>query len=398
MRDAEMTALIRASLPTLKAEGETLTRLFYHKLLAAHPELQYLFNPVNQAQGTQQRALASVICAYAAHIDQPQALKDSISLIANKHVALGVRAEHYPLVGQTLLASLKELLGDQATPRLLEAWALAYQQLADHLIRNEADLYQQQYQQFAWQGFKPVVVSDKQKESRNICSFYIRHIDNRPLAAHRPGQYVTLKLPQTDGQMMCRHYSISNVPGEGAYRISVRRHVTAGQPDGLVSNYLHDAIRSGDAILMAPPSGDFVLETTDKPLLLVAGGIGITPLMSMLHASLQQTPDRPVTLIQSVRHLQDLPFEAELSRLTVNQPQFRWQVCLTGEAPGRQVQGASVTGQRLDDDLFNQLTGQQAADTYACGPRGMLEDLRSIIDNRDLSDDRLISEQFSPAS
>lgn len=397
MRNADMTALIRASLPTLKAEGESLTRLFYHKLLSAHPELAHLFNSANQAQGLQQRALASAICAYATHIDHPQALKDAVNLIANKHVALGVRAEHYPLVGQTLLASLQELLGEAATPALLEAWALAYQQLADLLIRNEADLYQKQYRQFGWQGFKPMVIADKQWESPTICSFYIQTIDSRPLAAHQPGQYVTLKLSSMGEQMLLRHYSISNAPGEGVYRISVRRHVAESQPDGLVSNYLHDAMKSGDAILMAPPSGHFVLDETEQPLLLVAGGVGITPLLSMLYASLQQMPVRQVTLVHSVRRLQDMPFENELSRLKARYSNFNWHVCLTGEAPGRQVYGASLSAQRLDAELLNQLTQQQAATIYACGPRGLLAEVNDMVKKRQIQADRLLTEQFSPA-
>lgn len=398
MRNAQMAALIRASLPILQAQGESLTRLFYHKLLNTHADLRHFFNPAHQAQGSQQRALAAAICAYARHIDHPQALKDAISLIANKHVALGIRAEHYPLIGQTLLLSLQELLADQASAELLEAWALAYQELADLLIKTEAALYRQQHQQFGWQGFKPVMVLDKQAESRDVCSFYLHNIDNSPLAAHQAGQFITLKLIPAGEQVMLRHYSISNAPGDGYYRISVRRHHGQEQPDGLVSNYVHDILQAGDALLMAPPSGNFVLQPAAKPLLLVAGGIGITPLLSMLSASLQQQPQRQVTLIQSVRYWQDLPFTAEISRLVTNHPQFNWHICLTGEPLSRQQQGASLSDQRINDDLLNQLTAGQAADIYACGPSGLLRELRQMIERRGLAADRLLTEQFAPAS
>lgn len=398
MRNAEMTALIRASLPILQAEGESFTRLFYHKLLSKYPELQHLFNPAHQAQGMQQRSLATALYAYAANIDHPAPLKDAIAVIANKHVALGVRAEHYPLVGQTLLASLQEWLGDRASPTLLEAWALAYQQLTEQLIQIEATLYQRQFQRFGWQGFKPVVVIDKQSESRDICSLSMGNIDGLPLAAHLPGQYITLKFSQLAAPIMLRHYSISNAPAEGYYRISVRRQIAEGQPDGRVSHYLHDVVQSGDAILMAPPSGDFVLNTAEQPLLLIAGGIGITPLLSMLYASLRDQPGRSVTLIQSVRHWQDLPFEAELSRLAAAHSQFHWHVCLTGDRASRQIRGATLSTQRLDAQLINQLSGRQAVAVYACGPLGLLQRLRGIIDSRAVTGDRLMTEQFGPAS
>src|SRR5690606_23577114 len=107
-----------------------------------HPELTNLFNMGNQANGAQQQSLASAVFAYAANIDNPDALAPVVSRIVHKHASLGITAKHYPIVGRHLLGAIQETLDDAATPELLSAWEEAYGLLADAFVAEERKLYQ----------------------------------------------------------------------------------------------------------------------------------------------------------------------------------------------------------------------------------------------------------------
>ena len=140
---AEQIALIKATVPLLESGGEALTTHFYKLLLSEHPEVQPLFIQVHQASGEQPRALANGVLMYARHIDRLEALGPLVAQIINKHVALQVLPEHYPLVGSCLLRAIREVLGEEiATDAVIDAWGAAYHQLADILIGQEEQLYQ----------------------------------------------------------------------------------------------------------------------------------------------------------------------------------------------------------------------------------------------------------------
>jgi nitric oxide dioxygenase len=101
--------IIRATVPVLREHGETITRQFYASMFEKHPELYNIFNPVNQVNGLQQRSLAGSILAYAAHIDQLDSLQGMVSRISNKHGSLEVQPEHYPIVGEHLMAAISSV-------------------------------------------------------------------------------------------------------------------------------------------------------------------------------------------------------------------------------------------------------------------------------------------------
>ena len=247
MLKPETIAVIKQTVPVLQAHGEDLTRHFYARMFRENPEVLAFFNPAHQRTGGQQRALAGAICAYAQHVDNPAALADAVELIAQKHVSLGIRPEHYPIVGENLLASIREVLGEAATDDIIDAWAEAYGALASIFIQREDQIFSEQEADYGWQGFKTFLVEKRERCSDNIESFYLCPADGTALAPHKPGQYITVKLPLPDGGSTMRNYSLSNKPGEPWFRISVKREVAteAGAPEGVVSSYLHDQLRGG---------------------------------------------------------------------------------------------------------------------------------------------------------
>ena len=134
-------AIVKSTAPILQEHGETLTRHFYQRMFTHNPEVAPFFNPANQTAGKQQRALAGAITAYAANIDNLEVLGGAVELIAQKHASLMIKPEHYPIVGQNLLASIQEVLGEGATDEIIGAWAEAYGFLADIMIGREKQIY-----------------------------------------------------------------------------------------------------------------------------------------------------------------------------------------------------------------------------------------------------------------
>ncbi|NNM58660.1 MAG: hypothetical protein HKM04_02480 [Legionellales bacterium] len=141
MLDQKTIDIIKSTAPILKIHGETLTRHFYNRMFLHNPEVIPFFNPSHLESGVQQKALASAICAYAANIDNLTALAGALELIAQKHASLKIKPEHYPIVGEHLIASIREVLGEAASDNVLSAWTDAYNFLAAILIKREKEIY-----------------------------------------------------------------------------------------------------------------------------------------------------------------------------------------------------------------------------------------------------------------
>jgi nitric oxide dioxygenase len=133
--------IVKSTLPALREHGETITRVFYQDLLAENPELRPMFATGDQENGAQAQRLAGAILAYAGNIDRLDLLGPAVTNISRRHVTTHVRPEHYPIVGHHLLKAIKTVLGDAATPEIVEAWAAAYTELADIMISMEKKMY-----------------------------------------------------------------------------------------------------------------------------------------------------------------------------------------------------------------------------------------------------------------
>src|SRR5579864_2907737 len=210
MLTAEHRTIVKATVPLLESGGEALITHFYKMLLDENPSVRPLFNQAHQASGAQPRALANGVLMYARHIDELEQLGGLVSQIINKHVALQILPEHYPIVGGCLLRAIREVLGPEiATDAVIEAWAAAYQQLADLLIGLEEEIYaQREAAPGGWRGARLFRVARKERESDEITSFYLRPADNGELLAFHPGQYIGVRL-HIDGEEVRRNYSLS---------------------------------------------------------------------------------------------------------------------------------------------------------------------------------------------
>jgi nitric oxide dioxygenase len=296
---------VKATAPVLAEHGYPIIECFYRRLFDAHPELKNLFNMRHQERGEQQRALASAVLAYATNIDNLGALQTAVTRIAHKHASLCVQPEQYPTVGEHLLAAIKEVLGAAATEPIIAAWGEAYQELAAIFIKAEADLYAEAAARpGGWRGWREFVVRHKRRESDVITSFFLEPRDGGRVADFKPGQYISIvvDVPRL-GLQQVRQYSLSDAPNEKSYRISVKRESEGGDHSaGYVSNLLHDYVNKGDVVKITPPFGDFYVDMkATTPVVLVSGGVGLTPLISMLKTVLKNT-DREVVFVHGARN------------------------------------------------------------------------------------------------
>lgn len=373
MLSEKTIAIVKATAPILAEHGETLTRHFYKRMFSHNPEVVPFFNPNHQITGKQQRALAGAIAAYAANIDNLKVLGEAVELIAQKHASLMIQEEQYPIVGENLLASIQEVLGAAATDEIIQAWGEAYNLLADILIGREKEIYIENAKKpGGWKGFKRFRVIRKEKESQNITSFYLTSAEGGALPHFKPGQYITVRVATPDGQTTMRNYSLSDKPGQEWFRISVKREEgpEASTPAGYVSNLLHQSIEVGMEVEMAPPCGEFFLDikkTDSHPLVLLAAGVGITPIMSMLLTALEITPDRKIVFVHGVLNEDVQAFKKVIDHLAEKHPNFKAHYRYS-EPLSEMVSKNSSTG-LIDAALINSFSPGNDAAYYFCGPQ-----------------------------
>ncbi|PLB44856.1 flavohemo protein [Aspergillus steynii IBT 23096] len=401
----EQVQTIKATVPVLQVHGKAITTLFYKNMLDAHPELNTVFNTANQVNGHQPRALAGALFAYASHIDDLGALTPAVELMCHKHASLYIKPEQYEIVGKYLLEAMGEVLGDALTPAIHAAWAAAYWQLANLMIGREAQLYQEAN---GWTDFREFRIAQKIPESSEITSFHLVPVDGKPLPSFRPGQYISiqvfvpeLKYPQA------RQYSLSDKPEPDHYRISVKREsgLNPRQPNaaahpGYVSNILHDQIKEGDVVKVSHPFGDFFLqdEETSNPIVLIAAGVGLTPLTSILNTLTAKSAQRKIHFVHGARSSAARPFRPHIQSLAEKFPNLH-ATFFTGHPTEADKQGSDfdhagrVDLSKLDDekDLF---LDDQSTEYYVCGPEGFMGAMKAGLVGKGVSGDRIKMELF----
>ena len=381
--------LIKATVPLLESGGEALTTHFYRMMLSEHPEVRPLFNQAHQASGDQPRALANGVLMYARHIDRLEALGPLVRQVVNKHVALQILPEHYPIVGGCLLRAIREVLGAEiATDAVIDAWAVAYQQLADIFIGAEEQLYTENAAApGGWRGARSFRVARKVVESAEITSFHLVPVDGGALLDHQPGQYIGMRL-LLDGEEVRRNYSLSALANGREYRISVKREV-----GGRVSNHLHDKVQVGDELELFPPSGEFTLSASDKPLALISAGVGITPALAMLDAA--RHSGRPIHFIHCARNAEVHAFREWVDGHAAEHPQIRHYVCYSEPREGDRADASGF----LSRDLLEQwLPAERDLDAYFLGPKPFMAQVKRHLQALGVPAEQSHYEFFGPAS
>jgi len=393
-RDIE---LIKGTVPVLREHGLLLTKHFYQRMFRLNPQLKNVFNMGNQKNETQQTALANAVLAYAENIENPGVLLPVLKHIGEKHTSLLITAEQYSIVGENLLASIKEVLGSAATDELILAWKKAYAILADLLINLEKSIYlAKEALPGSWSGWRRFFIQKKVQESEEITSFYLYPEDGKEVALHKPGQYLSIRVFVKElGIYQPRQYSISSVPNNTYYRISVKKEVGQGgtKEDGIVSNYLHTSLGEGDVLEVTPPAGEFVLNSErNRPIVLISGGVGQTPFMSMLEYLAAEKDKREVKWIHGCRSKKVYAFKKEVSDLNKKLDWLEHIVFYDDCSDAEE----NVKKGRVELSEVKETILLPGADYYICGPKLFLEKAIKDLAALGVDKEHVFYEEFGP--
>ena len=382
MLTKQQIELVKATVPVLREHGVALTSHFYKRMLSHNPELMQVFNMGHQRAGFQQQALAGAVLAYAENIENLPALLGAVAHIANKHVSVGIRAEHYPIVGKYLIASIKEVLGDAATPELIDAWTAAYMQLADVLIGAEKAIYDKNaVAEGGWTGWRFFKVAEKSKQTDNVTSFKLVPVDNGKMPEVKAGQYISVRV-FVKGQDLIqpRQYTVVKADAT-SLTIAVKKvEAVEKSPAGMVSNTLHNDINEGDVVEVSFPVGEFNLPEGNGELCLLSAGIGITPLFAMLKEAVQKDPTRKISFVHVCKNKEAIPFREELA-LVVKEGNVSFEVFETSEHG------------RPSEDFFKSLVSQ-GADYCICGPVPFMKLAASELVKNGVAENKIHAEKF----
>ncbi|KAJ5280479.1 hypothetical protein N7478_005851 [Penicillium angulare] len=402
--------IVKATIPALQEHGVTITTLFYKQMLSHHPELKNIFNTAHQATGEQPAALAHAVWAYASNIDHPENLAAAVSRIGHKHASLGVSADQYPIVGEHLLAAIKEVLGSAASEEIISAWSAAYTELADIFINFENGLYEQNLQvPGGWKGWRKFVISKKIPESDEIISFHLSPVasdkDHDVLPPYKPGQFVSARIfvPELNSYQP-RQYSLSDAPSSDHFRISVKQEFARDtRPAGRISNVLHDSLPVGSELEVSMPFGDFVLDiNATTPAVLISGGVGLTPMMSMLNTIIsQQGQARKVVFVHAARNRHVHAMKDALERIVRENSSVRRVVFYEDvEESDREGVDYDYVGRvDLGKSEVRQEVVLPDADYYICGPQPFMKAQSDSLVSLGVNSERIHMEVFgSPSS
>ena len=274
-------------------------------------------------------------------------------------------------------------------------------------VKRETDESAANMASTAWQGLRSFRVERKvvEDEMRSVCSFYLVPEDGQPLPPFLPGQFLTFRLdiPAAAGntEQVVRCYSLSDAPRPDGYRVSIKRvpPPMGGQfPPGRSSTYFHDQVAVGSLLQVRAPGGHFHLDRSDSPVVLIAGGIGITPMLSMLNWCLAEQAGREIWLFYGVRNGRELVMKRHLEALAVAHPNFHLRLCLSEPLPEDVTGDEYVHRGRVNLSLLRMQLPLKPYHYYICGPTPMLESLVPALEDWGVPDAHIHFEAFGPSS
>jgi uncharacterized protein len=257
-----------------------------------------------------------------------------------------------------------------------------------------------------WSGWRTFKVTHKVVENStgDICSFHLAPQDGQSLPAFMPGQYLTFRsdipMPSGKTEAITRCYSLSDGPRTNGYRVSIKREPAppnTAHPPGRSSNYFHDQVQLDDLLQVRAPAGHFHLDHSDAPVVLLAGGIGITPMLSMVNWCFAEQPGREVWLFYGARDDRELMAQDHLEALADMHPNFHLYFCVSGADKNAPMASKYQRPGRMDIDLLRRLLPLKPYHFYLCGPTPMLESLVPALENWGVPDARIHFEAFGPA-
>jgi ferredoxin-NADP reductase len=256
----------------------------------------------------------------------------------------------------------------------------------------------------AWNGFRKFRVSKKQIEAKDQCSFYLTPHDGRPVPPFQPGQFLTFRLDIPDQRKpVIRCYSLSDCPRPDHYRVTIKRVPPprdTEHPPGLSSNFFHDEIEEGQILDVRAPGGHFFLDTTrSTPVVLIGGGIGLTPVLSMVNHIVETGSKRETWFFYGVQNGEDHAMKEHLQKIDDEHDNIKICVVYSRPREGEDVEGEDYKYKgRVGADLFREVLPSNNYDYYFCGPPPMMNSLFEGLRDWDVPEEKIHYEAFGPAT
>jgi ferredoxin-NADP reductase/MOSC domain-containing protein YiiM len=241
----------------------------------------------------------------------------------------------------------------------------------------------------AWSGFRPLRVARKLRESDTVTSLVLESADQQPLAATLPGQFLVLRLGPAPAPALMRSYSLSGEPGASHYRVSVKR-----EAHGAASAYVNDEVQVGDIVQASSARGSFTLRPGETPVVLLSAGIGVTPVLAMLHALAAEASTRQVWWLYGTRNGREHPFAEETRGLLKALTGRHSHICYSAPDPEDRPNADFDTAGRLDMKVVGRLDLPRDGDFYICGPATFMSDLTEGLAALGVARDRIHTEMF----
>jgi ferredoxin-NADP reductase len=258
-------------------------------------------------------------------------------------------------------------------PALSEGWRASLQALLEQedTTTGNAGLTVTSGPPPAWSGFRPLRVLRKVRESSNVISLVLHSVDKRALPAALPGQFIVLRMrPTPDRAALMRSYSLSGEPSTDCYRVSIKR-----EPHGAAGAYIDDKLQAGDVVDVSAARGNFTLRPGNAPIVFLSAGIGVTPVLAMLHALAADASPREVWWLYGARDRREHPFAEETHTLLKALVHSHGHTCYS--SPGLKDRlGLDFDRRgRMDLRVLQELQVPRNADFYICGPPAFMSDL-----------------------
>lgn len=367
--------VVKETVPVLQDKGVEITSNFYARMFKQHPELKNMFNQTNQQRGLQSTALAQSVLAAAVNIDHLEAILPVVKEIAYKHCALQVPPAGYDIVGENLIAAIKEVVGLDDDHEIIKTWKKAYQEIADIFISVEKDIYKD----MLWDGFQPFKVETIEQVSSDIKAFTVSS-GEYDLSQFVPGQYITVDIGSEKMPYRAkRHYSI--VKGDKNHlTFAVKRDVTT-EHEGEVSTILHDEFQEGDNINLTAPVGPFHVVEKGNRQLFLGSGIGVTPLVSMFNEVVNDNGE--ARFIQVTNDMDDAPFSSLLTAIANENTQATYDLY---DKNKNGYIGSEQLKQWIDNDT----------EIYVCGGKSFIQSMIKALKELNIDESKIHYETFIP--
>jgi nitric oxide dioxygenase len=388
--------VIEATLPVVAENIEEIATRFYEHLFGEHPELlDGTFNRGNQAERTQQMALAGSVAVFASSLVKvPEQLPEQLlSRIAHKHASLGITPAQYDVVHDNLFWAIVDVLGDAVTPEVAAAWDEVYWLMAYALINQERGLYSARgvRAETVWREWE---VAERIDETEDVVTFRMRRTDDRLVKTSLPGQYVTVQVPMPDGVRQPRQYSLTRADDGEHRQFAVKRVRGGDKPAGEVSNLLCDTVQVGDRLTMSLPFGDVVLDDA-RPVVFASAGVGITPMAGMLSHLATARSHLSITLLHADVDEGSFALRRQVLddvRFLPNASAHVWFERGAESTPPAELPAEVHAGQMNLDEVKL----PDGAGYYLCGPLPFMQAVRSALIDQGVPARDIQYEVFGP--